>query len=218
MKINVTASAFGYYVFPPTDFTVIWDGHEISWTYEGATDWEPLTHAQFPYFSGHFDERVPAEMRGYSPPFVSALQEPGLMQMWSGLVARTAPGWSLLVRPCANLPRGGSVEMFEGIIETDRWFGPLITNMRLTKTDVPIDFRADFPLLQVQPLPRLAYDETTLNNYELVPDLTQLTAEDWDDYYDTVVRPHVQEVRPRGQYAAAARKRRAAGDNDKQGA
>ncbi len=103
-----------------------------------------------------------------------------------------------------------------GLIETDRWFGPLITNLRLTKTDVPIDFRADFPLLQVQPLPRQAYEDTTLNNYELVPDLNQLTPEDWDDYYDTVVRPHVQEVRRRGQYAAAARMRRAAEDSDKQ--
>jgi hypothetical protein len=100
--------------------------------------------------------------------------------------------------------------LFEGIIETDHWFGPLITNMRLTKTDVPIDFRADFPLLQVQPVPRQAYEEATLNNYELVPDIKQLKPEDWDDYYDTVVRPHVQEVRPRGQYASAARKRRAA--------
>ena len=34
--------------------------------------------------------------------------------------------------------------------------------------------------------------------------------EDWDDFYDTVVRPNVQEDRPRGQYAAAARKRRKA--------
>ena len=108
------------------------------------------------------------------------------------------------------MPRRGGYEPFEGIIETDHWFGPLITNIRLTKTDVPIDFYADFPMLQVQPIPRQAYDEATLNNYELVPDLKQLTPEDWDDYYDTVVRPHVQEARPRGQYAAAARKRRAA--------
>ncbi len=81
-----------------------------------------------------------------------------------------------MVRAPANVPRSGTYELFEGIIETDRWFGPLITNMRLTKTDVPIDFRADFPLLQVQPLPRQAYEDTTLNNYELVPDLKQLTA------------------------------------------
>ena len=59
--------------------------------------------------------------------------------------------------------------MFEGIIETDRWFGPLITNMRLTKTDVPIDFRADFPLLQVQPIQRNAYDDATLRTMSSFP-------------------------------------------------
>ncbi len=93
-------------------------------------------------------------------------------------------------------------------METDRWFGPLITNLRLTKTDTPIDFRPDYPLLQVQPIPRSVYQDDNLNRYELVTDLAQLTAEDWDAYYDTVVRPNAQIVRPRGQYAAAARKRR----------
>ena len=122
------------------------------------------------------------------------------------------------MRSPANLPRSGGYEHFEGIVETDRWFGPLITNIRLTKTDVPIDFRPDYPLLQVQPLPRHVYQDATLNNYELVPDLAQLTPEDWDAYYDTVVRPNVQEVRPRGQYAAAARKRKAAeGTKDAEG-
>jgi hypothetical protein len=115
-----------------------------------------------------------------------------------------------LVRAPANLPRSGGWEPFEGIVETDRWFGPLITNLRLTKTNVPIDFKPDFPLLQVQPIPRHVYEDATLNNYEIVPELTQLTPEDWDDYYDTVVRPNSQVVRPRGQYAAAARKRRGA--------
>lgn len=206
----VTASAFGYYVFPPTTFSVIWDGLEVSWTYEGADGWLPLKVAQFPNFAPWFDERAPEEIRGFSPPFVGALQEPGLVQMWSGLIVRTAPGWSTLVRPCANLPRHGAYELYEGVIETDRWFGPLITNMRLTKTNVPIEFRADFPMLQVQPLPREALDEQGQNNYEIVPHLEQFAPEDWDDFYDTVVRPNVMEHRPRGQYAAAARKRRKA--------
>jgi len=210
-----TASAFGYYLFPPIGFSVIWDGNDMMWTWEGAADWVPLKAAQFPDFRQYFDSLAPQEIQEYSPPFLGALQEPGLLQLWTGYVARTAPGWSLLVRAPANLPRGGAYELFEGIIETDRWFGPLITNMRLTKTDVPIEFRPDYPLLQVQPLPRHVYDEATLNNYELVPELGQLSPEDWDDYYDTVVRPHVQEARPRGQYAAAARKRRAAETGDK---
>jgi Family of unknown function (DUF6065) len=207
---STSASGYGYYIFPPISFSLQWDGNDIMWTWEGAGTWLPLKSVQFPNFRDLFDAVAPEEVREYSPPFLGALQEPGLVQLWTGLVARTAPGWSLMVRAPVNVPRSGTYELFEGVIETDHWFGPLITNMRLTKTDIPIDFRADFPLLQVQPLPRHAYEDSTLNNYELVSDLKQLTPEDWDDYYDTVVRPHVQEVRPRGQYAAAARKRRAA--------
>jgi len=205
-----TASGFGYYLFPPIGFSVQWDGHDIMWTFQGAGDWFPLKSVQFPGFRDHFDSIAPDEIKEFSSPFLGALQEPGMIQLWTGLVVRTAPGYSLLVRAPANLPRSGGWDAFEGIVETDRWFGPLITNLRLTKTNVPIDFRPDYPLLQVQPIPRYVYEESNLNNYEIVPELNQLTPEDWDDYYDTVVRPNSQTVRPRGQYAAAARKRRSA--------
>ena len=70
-----------------------------------------------------------------------------------------------------------------------------------------------FHSLQVAADPRhRVTTKATLNNYELVPNLEQLTPEDWDDYYDTVVRPQ-RSRRERGRvakYAAAARKRRAA--------
>ncbi|MCW3475989.1 DUF6065 family protein [Limobrevibacterium gyesilva] len=209
-----TAAAFGYYVFPPINFSLIWDGHEVAWTYEGAGEWLPLHTAQYPNFAPYFDERVPEEIRGFSPPFVTALQEPGLVQLWTGIIARTAPGWSLLVRPCANLPRTGAYELYEGIIETDRWFGPLFTNMRLTKTNVPIEFTIDFPVFQVQPLPREALDEQALNGFGVVPEIEALQPEDWDDFYDTVVRPNVAVVRPHGHYATVARKRRKAKAGD----
>ena len=117
-----TASAFGYYVFTPLNFTLVWDGHDIQWTYEGNEHgWMPLTRAQYPYFPTHFNERAPAEIKGFSPPMLASLQEPGLVNIWSGLIARTMPGWSLLVRPPVNFARRGGYELFEGIIETDRW-------------------------------------------------------------------------------------------------
>jgi Family of unknown function (DUF6065) len=210
----VTASAFGYYIFPPTTFSLMWDGSGVIWTWEGESHWHPLHVAQFPGFREVFDSQAPEEVREFSPPFLGAMQEPGIVQIWSGLVARTAPGWSLLIRPLANLPRSQSYELYEGIVETDHWFGPLFTNLRLTKTNVPIDFRADFPLFQVQPIPRDLYADQNLNNFELVGGLENLRPEDWDDYYDTVVRPNVQTDRPRGQYAAAARKRRAGEERD----
>ncbi len=206
----VTASAFGYYVFPPICFSLLWDGTDVSWTYEGAPGWMPLRAAQFPGFSAHFDDLAPPALRGFAPPFLGALHEPGLVQMWTGLVARTQPEWSLLVRPCANLPRSQHVEWFEGVIETDRWFGPLITNFRLTRTGVPIEFRTDLPVLQVQPLPRAALDDTALNNVAVMNGLRDLQPDDWNDFYETVARPNLSTARPRGADAVLTRRRRRA--------
>ncbi len=204
-----TAAGFGYYVFSPIDFSLLWDGTSISWTHPGAEGWMPLGSAPFPGLAATFDAHAPEVVQGFAPPFVSALQEPGLVQLWSGLVCRTAPGVSLLLRAPANLPRPGGYELYEGIIESDRWFGPLFTALRLTRTHQPVEFSSEYPLFQVQPLPRSVYAESTLNDYELVPELHQLTEQDWDDYHDTVVRPNVAEERPRGSYAATLRKRRA---------
>lgn len=202
-----TGSAFGYYVFPPIDFSVIWDGHNIVWTYAGGEEWLPLQKAQFPNFAAHFDAGAPEEIKGFSPPFLGALQEPGLLQIWTGLVVRTAPGWHTLVRPPANLPRNGGYEVFEGVIETDHWFGPLFNNVRLTKTDTPIAFDSDYPLFQVQVIPREALDDTAQNDFGVVEGIEHFRPQEWDDFYDTVVRPNVMVNRPRGGYAAAARRR-----------
>ncbi len=205
-----SASAYGYYAFAPIGFSLIWDGTDVLWTFDGAGEWLPLGAAQFPGFRDRFDAAAPEAIKGYSPPFLAKLQETDIFQMWTGLVVRTAPGWSLHVRSPANFPRKGGIEPYEGIIETDKWFGPLVVNIRLSKTDVPIVFRPEDPLLQLQPVPRHAYEDSTLNNYELVPKLEQFAPEDWDQFYDTVVLPHTKEPRVRGQYAAEARKRRAA--------
>ena len=64
--------------------------------------------------------------------------------------------------------------MYEGIVETDRWFGPLFTNLRFTRTDVPVRLRADFPLAQVQPLPRLAYADSTLAATDTTADIGRI--------------------------------------------
>lgn len=202
-----TAAAFGWYVFPPMSLSLMWDGSDIVWTYPGADGWFPLKAAQFPDFAQHFDKTAPPHLAGFSPPFLAALVEPGIVQIWSGLVVRTAPGWSLLVRAPANLVRNPGYEVYEGIVETDRWFGPLFTNVRLTRTHAPIEFDADFPFLQVQPVHQSLYGGA-LDTFEVVPDLAQLRDSDWEAYRTTVVQPNVDPHRQRGQYAAATRRRR----------
>lgn len=205
-----SASAFGWYVFLPVAFKVVWDGHDMLWTYEGASEWMPLTRdaVQYPDFAGIFDQWAPADMRGFSPSFLAPSIQPGGLQVWSGCIARTAPGWSLLVRGVANLPQSLSYQTFEGIIETDNWFGPLFDNVRLLKTDVPVEFRSDVPFLQVQPVRKDVYAEKFLQNFA-VKELADLTAEHWAAFDQTVVAPNTDPERKRGNYAVAVRKQAA---------
>lgn len=210
-----SASAFGWYLFPPMTFSLMWDGRlEVLWTFEGADGWMPLKRAQFPDFAGQFDAAAPADVKGYSPPFLGASTdtEPGLIQIWTGHVARTAPDWGLLIRPPANLPRSLGYECFEGIIEADRWFGPLFVNLRLIRTHAPIEFDADVPLLQVQPVHRDTYGKA-LDDFDYVPGLDGMTPSDWDDFRKTVVRPKHGPLRHLGEYAVSARKRRKGREN-----
>ena len=202
-----SASGYGYYIFPPVSFSLQWDGRDVMWTWDGAGAWLPLKSAQFPNFRDLFEQVAPEEIRDYAPPFLGALQEPGLIQLWTGIVARTAPGWSLLVRAPANVPRSGTYELFEGIIETDRWFGPLFVNLKLTRPNVPIAFDANYPFLQVQPVHRSVYGEA-LDDFDIVEGIEDLQASDWADFHRTVSKPMQEPHRPRGEYAVQTRKRR----------
>jgi len=205
----VTAAAgFGWYVFAPMDFSLLWDGSDIFWAWPGQEQWLRLDSAQFPHLRDRFDAAAPGRLRGCSPPFLTALPEPGMVQLWTGMLVRTTADWSLLVRSPANFPLPGGFVLYEGILETDRWFGPLFTNLRLTRTDVPVRFRPDLPLLQVQPLPRAVYADATLNNVSLAGDLADLAERDWADYERSVVAPNRQPQHEPGGYAVAARRRR----------
>jgi hypothetical protein len=203
-----TAASYGWWVFPPTDLQFLWDGHDIFWQCTGWQDWLPLMPAaQFPDFSACFDSAAPGSLAGCSPPFLTAIPEPGTLQIWTGLIARTAPDWSLLIRAPANLPAPGGYALYEGIVETDHWFGPLFTNLRFTRTDSPVRLRADFPLAQVQPLPRVAYADATLGAFDTTADMAGFSATDWADYEATIAVPNDDQDRKPGGYAAAARRR-----------
>lgn len=206
-----SASAFGWYIFLPVSFKIVWDGHDMLWTYESAHEWMPLTRdaVQYPGFSERFDESAPADIKGFAPPFLTPSIQPGGLQIWTGCIAKTAPGWSLLVRGVANLSHSLAYQTLEGIIETDNWFGPLFDNIRVLKTDTPVEFRSDVPFLQVQPVRKETYADKFMQNFE-VNGLGGLSADNWDAFRRTVVAPNTQEDRKRGQYAVSVRRHTAA--------
>jgi len=206
-----SASGFGWYVFLPIWFQVVWDGHDMLWTHEGVDEWLPLTRdgVQYPGFREQFDAVAPLEAQGFAPTFLTPSIQPGQLQVWTGCIAKTAPGWSLLVRGVANLPHSLNYQMLEGIIETDNWFGPLFDNVRLLKTDTPVEFRNDVPFLQVQPVRKEVYADKALQNFA-VKGIDDLSAENWEAFQRTVVAPNIAEDRKRGQYAVSVRKQAAA--------
>jgi hypothetical protein len=204
-----SASGFGWYVFLPMRFKVIWDGHDTQWTYGDLDEWLPLEAAQYPGFSETFDRAAPADARGFAPPFLTRSIQSGGLQIWTGCIARTAPGWSLLVRPVANLARTFGYEMLEGIIETDHWFGPLFNNVRINKTDTPIEFRDDIPFLQLQPVQKDVYRGDLLQRMRINASLADLNRDDWDSFHRTVVKPNIAQDRRPGQYAVSIRKQKA---------
>jgi hypothetical protein len=199
-----SASAFGWYVFAPVTFYLQWDGTDVIWMPEDSETWYPLATEHFPNFAEYFDQAAPAGVKGYAPPFLSRAFFPGVVQIWSGLFVKSAPGWSLLVRPPVNLPRSQSYECYEGIIETDRWFGPLFINIRLTATDRPIEINHKKPLFQVQPLIRQTYADSS---FKVVDKLADLSEAEWNGYRETVVEPNRGHYRPVGRYAASVRRR-----------
>lgn len=203
-----TATGFGWYLFAPMDFELCFDGNEVFATWAGLDGWFPLSIIQFPDFQARFDAAAPEGIKGFSPPFLGCMQEPGIVQIWSGLSVQTAPGWSVLVRPCANLPGNRGFEVFEGIVETDHWFGPLFSNLRLTRTHGPIRFSREWPIAMVQVVPQIAYAEEALKSAETVDSLEQFAPEHWQAYADTVVRRCTQPVRTPGAYAVENRRRR----------
>ena len=206
-----SATGYGYWVFPPMDIRLLWDGEQIFWSYGLDETWLPLSGTdsgavQFPNHAAAFDEMAPEFLRGYSPPFLTALPEAGGVQMWTGLLAKTQPGWSLSVRSPVNLPAIPNVVSWEGIIETDIWFGPLFTNFRLTRTDTTVHIRSHVPIIQVQPIPQLAYREETLASFAC-QEADALSDADWERLGEVLLPPPDPTVR-QGEYAVAVRKRR----------
>jgi len=201
-----TACEFGWYVFAPLDMQLYWDGADIHWSCAEFPDWMVLDDAaQFPHFAQMFDEMAPAAARGCSPPFLTRLPEPGMLQVWTGLIARTAPGWCLNVRPPVNFTPMNGFTMFEGILDADLWCGPLFANMRLTRTHQPVRLSAELPLLQVQPVPRASLGGAVLSRFG-TPD--GLSPGDWADYIRDIVVPNADPHRPPGRYATRVRQRR----------
>ena len=206
-----SASAFGWYAFPPLTFHVQFDGRDFIWTHDDTEDWFPVRSEHIPDFEERFDGSAPEDMKGCAPPFLTSLPQPGILQIWSGVLVRTRPGWSILVRPPVNLAHSRDYDAYEGIVETDRWFYPLFINIRMTATDRPVCFDRTCPLLQAQPLKRETYDDRDLRSAAFLDGVESMNTQDWNDYRASVGAKGKEHMALPGRYARDVRKRASVG-------
>lgn len=202
-----TASSFGWYVYPPKDISLVFDGREVF--YHEDDQWFPLKATNFEEdFRSYWRSCAPDELGELDPPFMSELFVPGNIQIWSGYFVSTAPGWSLLVRQPANYGARSSFNIYEGIVETDRfrpW--PLFINISLLSTDREIYISKDRPLFQMQPIPQIAYSSEAhqLEQYDSLS--AHSNTLDWEGVSQTVRNTTNKDARHPGRYSVETRKR-----------
>jgi hypothetical protein len=202
-----TASGFGWYVFLPLELWVEWDGSEYHWSVDSGETWYVLADAiQYPDFSADFDLHAPEAVRGYAPPFLSRTNDADILQVWTGVFARTRPGIATYIKGPTNMANGHGYSVLEGVIQTEWWFGPLFTNLRIHQKGAPIVLRRDRPLIQLLPFSNALLDDFEAAKPDVRVGLPALREEDWRSYEDTVVRRMRTRTRM-GDYAVEARQR-----------
>ena len=207
-------------MFSPMDLRLRWDGADVFYLTEDG--WQILSSAHLDLdYLDYWDQYAPEDLLGRAPPFLTHLFVPGVVQIWSGFLVSSKPGWSINIRPPVNLVQSRSFYCFEGIVETDSFKPcPLFVNIKLISTEHEIVLPKIKPLFQVQPLHQSSYANSTLNYVEHVglEPITDGTVEggmsetDWDGYRSTV--RSVEPIRTSdddhvgGDYGAKARRRR----------
>jgi len=200
------ASSFGWYVFPPTDIRLRWDGSEVRCWQDG--DWQSLVSMSL---AGETLERwrqfAPEDLKDRPPPYLSSLFVPGIVQVWSGFLVSSSADWSILVRPPANLTQSNSYFCYEGLVETDRFGpGPLFVNLRLIATDREIVLPMTKPLFQVQPVMRASH--AGAGRTCDITEMADMSSEHWQGFRATLRSADPRESDHRtGSYGAHARRR-----------
>lgn len=202
-----TASAFGWYVYPPKDIHLMYDGRETFFHEDGQ--WFPLKPTNFEQsFLEEWAETAPDGLKQMCPPFMTGLFVPGAVQIWSGWFVKTAPDWSVLVRAPANYGARSSFSCFEGIVETNSYGPwPLFINISLLATNREIYIPAYQPLFQVQPVKRECYREA-LDQAQFLDGFGEgIEPFDWEGFSKTVRSTDDRTTHRPGSYATGQRKR-----------
>jgi hypothetical protein len=97
------ASSHGWYVFPPCDLSLKFDGHEVL-SEDASGAWQPLKSLYFEdEFWAEWDKHAPESLQGARLAYAMPMFVPGFVQIWTGLLVSTTQNFSTLIRPLSNV-------------------------------------------------------------------------------------------------------------------
>jgi hypothetical protein len=213
------ASGLGFYVFPPADFAVRWDGQrsDVSWLDDQGrtTDWLPLDGGVDVFLPGSagVPAAVPGEraadldsvMDAEGAPFINAdPRAAAQMEITTGLVARTPPGWGILVRGLANWAAQRDHQILDGFVETDWYRAYLPVIVRLTTPGAEVRFFKHLPMAQLLVLPLSALRPTPGGETGTSAGIAEWPEDVWREFVAARSPRHRNEQR--GTYASASRR------------
>ncbi len=216
------ASGNGFYLYPPFDFAVRWDGlrSEFTWLAENGRPegWQTMeNNAVFHHPSAAAARAsVPAHraavldevMDPEGPSFINAdPRSPNTMEITTGVVVRTQPGWVTVVRSVANWASPRPYIVLDGVIETDWYRTDIPTTIRLPQPG-EVRFSRSLPMAQLQVVP-LSSLRPEIGNPDHPTGIAHWPEDVWREFVASA-RPRYTATRM-GTYAAASRRAAANG-------
>ena len=155
-KSYSSVNEMGWWIYSPVDIDITWRGGKI-FEHKLLEEWSPLEHQLLKSVSDSNDnvnveDFCPASGRSH---FTFGSVDVGVVQIWTGCIFKTEPGWCLQIRSPINCPPRDFYVM-EGILETDWMQYDIWVNLVFTKENETIQIRKNSfpPLAQIIPIRR----------------------------------------------------------------
>jgi hypothetical protein len=154
------ANKAGWWVFPPIDIDIAWKGgREFEW--EALS---PYTNADELLIRFLVDESDDTDVDRWLLPggrskFSWGFVDEGVVQIWSGCIFQTPPGWNLYLKSPVNFPPR-ACHVMEAVLESDWLQYDIWLNVQFDRPNEVVQLRRDEwpPLAQLIPVPRDTYD------------------------------------------------------------
>ena len=154
------ANKAGFWLFPPVDIDITWQGgQDFEW--ELHTPYTDVDRHLIRFLMDEGDEANPDKWSGAEgrTKFTWGLVEEGVVQMWTGCIFETPPGWGLHIRSPVNAGND-AFHVMEAVLETDWLQYDIWLNLVFHHVGERVELRRESwpPVAQLVPVPRETYE------------------------------------------------------------